>query len=157
MTAPVCATVDARGRLHPGSSTAVVPWWSFTKTLIAACALRLVEDGRLALDAPLAAGPYTLRHLLQHRAGTGAAGQLRPLRHQHTELGGDDIEPLGGVGADLHQRAMAARAGVARRPQHPLDARQVPGRTGLRTPPTSAAPRHLLQAASGTSRPPTAC
>ena len=76
MTAPVCATVDARGRLHPGSSTAVVPWWSFTKTLIAACALRLVEDGRLALDAPLAAGPYTLRHLLQHRAGTGDYGGL---------------------------------------------------------------------------------
>lgn len=70
------AAVDARARLRPESSMAVVPWWSFTKTLIAACALRLVEDGRLALDAPLATGPYTLRDLLQHRAGVGDYGGL---------------------------------------------------------------------------------
>jgi len=27
-----------------------VPWWSFTKTILAAAALVLVRDGRLALD-----------------------------------------------------------------------------------------------------------
>lgn len=72
----LCAAADARGRLRPDSSMAVVPWWSFTKTLIAACALRLVEDGRLALDAPLATGRFTLRQLLQHRAGVGNYGGL---------------------------------------------------------------------------------
>jgi CubicO group peptidase (beta-lactamase class C family) len=46
-----------------------VPWWSFTKTLLAAAALVLVDSGRLALDAPLAGRRSTLRQLLQHRAG----------------------------------------------------------------------------------------
>jgi CubicO group peptidase (beta-lactamase class C family) len=46
-----------------------VPWWSFTKTVIAAAALVLVDEGRLALDQPLGLEGYTLRQLLQHRAG----------------------------------------------------------------------------------------
>src|SRR5258708_10425007 len=45
-----------------------VPWWSFTKTVIAAAALALARDGRLALDRSLPGG-YTLHQLLQHRAG----------------------------------------------------------------------------------------
>lgn len=53
-----------------------VPWWSFTKTVIAAAALALVRDGFLALDAPLAGEPYTLRQLLQHRAGLADYGRL---------------------------------------------------------------------------------
>ena len=46
-----------------------VPWWSFSKTVIAAAALALVDEGRLALDQPLGLEGYTLRQLLQHRAG----------------------------------------------------------------------------------------
>jgi CubicO group peptidase (beta-lactamase class C family) len=46
-----------------------VPWWSFTKTVLAAAALVLVDAGRLALDHPLSGRAYTLRQLLQHRAG----------------------------------------------------------------------------------------
>jgi CubicO group peptidase (beta-lactamase class C family) len=68
------AVVDTRGRLERGASTAIVPWWSFTKTLIAACVLRLAEEGRIALDQPLASLPYTTRQLLQHRAGVGNYG-----------------------------------------------------------------------------------
>jgi CubicO group peptidase (beta-lactamase class C family) len=56
--------------------TAGVPWWSFGKTVIAAAALALVRDGRLALDDPLANRPYTLRQLLQHRAGLTEYGRL---------------------------------------------------------------------------------
>lgn len=70
------AVVDAQGRLAGDASTAVVPWWSFTKTLIAACTLRLAEQGRLALDEPLRGLPYTPRELLQHRAGVGNYGEL---------------------------------------------------------------------------------
>ncbi len=70
------AAVDARGNLAGGASMVPVPWWSFTKTLIAACALRLAEQDRLALDEPLAGLPYTPRELLQHRAGVGNYARL---------------------------------------------------------------------------------
>ena len=53
-----------------------VPWWSFTKTVIAAAALVLVDEGRLALDQPLGLEGYTLRLLLQHRAGLPDYGSV---------------------------------------------------------------------------------
>jgi CubicO group peptidase (beta-lactamase class C family) len=53
-----------------------VPWWSLTKTALAAGALALVGDGRLALDAPLAGRPFTLRQLLHHTAGVPDYGGL---------------------------------------------------------------------------------
>ena len=58
-----------------------VPWWSFGKTVIAAAALALVRDGQLALDEPLPDRPYTLRQLLQHRAGLTEYGRL-PAYHE---------------------------------------------------------------------------
>ncbi len=56
--------------------TADVPWWSFSKTVIAAAALALVRDGHLTLDDLLPDRPYTLRQLLQHRAGLTEYGRL---------------------------------------------------------------------------------
>jgi CubicO group peptidase (beta-lactamase class C family) len=53
-----------------------VPWWSFTKTVLAAAALVLVDAGRLTLDTPRARQRYTLRQLLQHRAGVPDYGAL---------------------------------------------------------------------------------
>lgn len=61
---------------HDTMPDARFPWWSFTKTLIAIAVLRLVEEGRLDLDLPLAGRPYTARHLLQHRAGVPSYGRL---------------------------------------------------------------------------------
>ena len=55
--------VQAETAPHP------VPWWSFSKTVLAAAALHLVAQGHLPLDRPLSGREYTLRHLLQHRAG----------------------------------------------------------------------------------------
>jgi CubicO group peptidase (beta-lactamase class C family) len=55
---------------------ALFPWWSFTKTVLAVAALRLVEAGRLDLDAPRPERPYTLRQLLTHRAGVPNYGKL---------------------------------------------------------------------------------
>ena len=54
-----------------GADTAarIFPYWSFTKTVIAISALRLVEEGRIGLDAPLAGYDFSLRQLLNHRAG----------------------------------------------------------------------------------------
>src|SRR3546814_14718357 len=55
------ALIDATGALHLEGIAGAVPWWSFTKTVIAIAALRLVERGALALDAPLAGEDYSLR------------------------------------------------------------------------------------------------
>jgi len=52
----------------------IVPWWSFGKTILAATALRLVEQQRLSLDRPL--GAYTLRQLLRHEAGLPDYGAI---------------------------------------------------------------------------------
>ncbi len=71
------ASVNDQGVLSKESSQDLVPWWSFTKTLIAACALRLVEQGHVNLDNSLEGKPYTLRQLLQHRAGIANYGGLR--------------------------------------------------------------------------------
>jgi CubicO group peptidase (beta-lactamase class C family) len=62
------------------------PWWSFTKTVLAIAALRLVEEGRLELDAPRPGQPFTLRQLLTHRAGVPHYG---PGYHQAVAQGED--------------------------------------------------------------------
>ncbi|MCD6070658.1 MAG: serine hydrolase, partial [Microvirga sp.] len=70
----------------------LVPWWSFTKTVLAAAALVLVCDGRIGLDDPVEDKPYTLRHLLQHRSGLG---NYRDLRAYHEAVArGDDPWPV---------------------------------------------------------------
>jgi CubicO group peptidase (beta-lactamase class C family) len=65
----VLLAVVEDGVLLKEASSATVPWWSFTKLVISTCALALVAEGRLALDAPVGGRAFTLRHLLQHRGG----------------------------------------------------------------------------------------
>ncbi len=52
------------------------PWWSFTKTVLACTALLLVKQGRLSLDQLRPGRSYSLRQLLQHRAGVSNYGGL---------------------------------------------------------------------------------
>ena len=52
-----------------GERSVLVPWWSITKTCLAACVLVLVAGGRLDLDRPLHRRGFTLRQLLQHTSG----------------------------------------------------------------------------------------
>lgn len=54
-----------------------VPWWSFTKTLIATAVLKLVESGELQLDRYYQNYPFTVRQLLQHTSGLTDYGGLR--------------------------------------------------------------------------------
>lgn len=69
--------ITASGReCSSGSVEACFPYWSFTKTVIAICVLKLVESGRLDLDAKLNGKPYTLRQLLQHTSGLPDYGQF---------------------------------------------------------------------------------
>lgn len=68
------------------NADAIVPWWSFTKTALAAAALALVRDGLLALDAPMPGRAFSLRQLLQHRAGVANYGGL-PAYHDAVDRG----------------------------------------------------------------------
>jgi CubicO group peptidase (beta-lactamase class C family) len=74
---PLLTAVAEGGQLgdHDGLSP-TVPWWSLTKTALAAGALALVAGDRLALDAPLGSRPFTARQLLQHTAGLPDYGDL---------------------------------------------------------------------------------
>ncbi|MDD1016551.1 serine hydrolase domain-containing protein [Pseudomonas rubra] len=58
-------------------SDVVVPWWSFTKPVLAAAALSLVRDGLIQLDDPVQEGPFTLRQLLKHQAGLADYSELK--------------------------------------------------------------------------------
>ena len=71
----MATVVGGAVRDHDPLSPAV-PWWSLTKTALAAAALGLVGDDRLSLDAPLSGRPFTLRQLLQHTAGLQDYGGL---------------------------------------------------------------------------------
>ncbi|MEZ0170839.1 serine hydrolase domain-containing protein [Microvirga sp. TS319] len=81
----------------------IVPWWSFTKTILAAAALVLVRDGLTSLDAPISGRPYTLRHLLQHRSGLAEYGRLAA--YHEAVARGDEPWPV----RDLLARADADR------------------------------------------------
>lgn len=71
------AIVEAGRIVRNDDAEMVVPWWSFTKTLMAAAALALARDGALRLDDLLPGRPYSLRLLLQHRAGLADYGGLK--------------------------------------------------------------------------------
>ena len=63
-------SVVANGSLlTPEHCDTTLPWWSFTKTVLAAAALTLVRDGLVVLDHSVAEGPFSLRQLLRHEAG----------------------------------------------------------------------------------------
>ncbi len=84
--------------IRPGSADIsddadiVVPWWSFTKTLIAATALTMVRDGQLALDDALPGKSFTLRQLLQHRAGLADYGSVTA--YHAAVAAGEDAWPV---------------------------------------------------------------
>ncbi|MES2869003.1 MAG: serine hydrolase domain-containing protein [Pseudomonadota bacterium] len=62
--------------LTPDHPELLAPWWSFTKTVLAATALTMVRDGLIGLDDLLPDQPFTLRQLLQHQAGLADYGEL---------------------------------------------------------------------------------
>lgn len=68
--------IDESGNVSSSGVLDPVPWWSFTKTVLAVAALRLVERGSLFLNEPVADEPFTLAHLLRHEAGLPDYGAL---------------------------------------------------------------------------------
>jgi len=87
------AAVNAAGRsLYDTADDMLFPWWSVTKTAIAALLLADAERGRIDLDAPFPGRPFTLRQLLQHRAGLGDYGSLPA--YQMAVAGDEDPWPV---------------------------------------------------------------
>ncbi|WP_116084962.1 serine hydrolase [Tropicimonas sp. IMCC34011] len=83
MTAPadLPAAWVAAGRTEcRGAADALFPWFSVTKTAIAAAALKLHEAGRLDIEARLPGKPFSMAQLLQHRAGLPDYGGLPEYR-----------------------------------------------------------------------------
>jgi CubicO group peptidase (beta-lactamase class C family) len=72
----LCSLVSNSALVTPERPDTTVPWWSFTKTVLAAAALSLVRDGLIELDDVVAEGPFTLRQLLRHEAGLADYGEL---------------------------------------------------------------------------------
>jgi CubicO group peptidase (beta-lactamase class C family) len=70
------AVISEAGALTLSGITDPLPWWSFTKTVIAIAVLRLVDNGQLNLDEPLDGVRYNLRQLLRHEAGLADYGAL---------------------------------------------------------------------------------
>ncbi|MCA0940561.1 beta-lactamase family protein [Salipiger pacificus] len=64
-----CRLTGTAAEVRGGSGAEIFPYWSFTKTVLAVCALKLVEAGKLRLDTPRAGEAFTLRQLLDHTAG----------------------------------------------------------------------------------------
>ena len=63
------ATICADGTVKTAGLTDRVPWWSFTKTVLAIATLRLVEEGLIELDDKLPGEAFSTRQLLRHEAG----------------------------------------------------------------------------------------
>lgn len=74
------ALVSNGSLLTPEQPDVTVPWWSFTKTVLAAAALSLVRDGLIGLDEGVPEGPFTLRQLLRHEAGLADYSELADYR-----------------------------------------------------------------------------
>lgn len=96
------ARIDADRGPDKSSDRGRVPWWSFTKTALATAALQLVDRGDLDLDDRIENSSYTLRQLLQHRAGIPDYGGL-PSYHDAVRRGEtrwDEAQMLKRVEAD---------------------------------------------------------
>lgn len=73
--------IRSDGRVETlGDPALLFPYWSFTKTVIAICALRLEERGLLSLDDAIADRRITLGQCLTHTAGLPDYGPLPAYR-----------------------------------------------------------------------------
>ncbi|CAM3868048.1 serine hydrolase domain-containing protein [Rahnella bruchi] len=79
----ISASGEERGE---GDLSARFPYWSFTKTVIAICALKLCESRVVDLDSCTDGGAYTLRQLLNHTAGLPDYGALKTY-HEAVDAG----------------------------------------------------------------------
>jgi len=65
----------------------LVPYWSFSKVILSAIALKLVERNQLFLDEPIEKCRFTLRQILQHTSGLADYGYS--LEYQSAVIAGE--------------------------------------------------------------------
>jgi len=70
------AIIGNGGEINSFGIAASVPWWSFTKTILAIALLRLSEVGRINLDEAVSGRQFTPAQLLRHEAGLPDYGAL---------------------------------------------------------------------------------
>ena len=70
------ALIRQNGEAGATGVTGLVPWWSFTKTVLAIALLHLWEMGKIDLDARVEGKSYTPAQLLRHEAGLPDYGAL---------------------------------------------------------------------------------
>ncbi len=88
--------------LTQGESSAPVPWWSITKSVLAVAVLRLIDMGSLSLDDRFDDWPFTIRQLLGHTSGlTNYGGPA----YQQAVASGDPVWPV----EELLERGNARR------------------------------------------------
>ncbi|SDY76445.1 Beta-lactamase [Jannaschia faecimaris] len=80
------ARLTADGHLT-GADAPPLPWWSFSKTVIAALLVGAAARGEVDLDSPCPGHEWTLRDLLGHRAGLGDYFAV-PAYHRAIATGG---------------------------------------------------------------------
>jgi CubicO group peptidase (beta-lactamase class C family) len=85
-----------------GESVALFAWWSITKSVLAAAALRLADRDLISLDDFYNGRPYTIRQLLQHTAGLNNYGGPA---YRDAVAAGDPVWPV----AELLARVNAER------------------------------------------------
>lgn len=71
-----CSIAQVKDQQGSAEAELRFPYWSFTKTVIAICALTLAERGVIQLDSLIDGQPYTLRQLLRHTSGLADYGQI---------------------------------------------------------------------------------
>ncbi|MGY6634960.1 MAG: serine hydrolase domain-containing protein [Alkalilacustris sp.] len=82
------AWITMSGRIGGDSPEgARFPYWSFSKTAIAICALKLADEHLVDLEAPHKAHSFTLRQLLSHSSGLPDYG---PLKEYHAAVARGD-------------------------------------------------------------------
>lgn len=70
------AIIGVSGETNSFGIATAVPWWSFTKTVLAIALLRLSEGRRIDLDAAVPGKPFSPAQLLRHEAGLPDYGAL---------------------------------------------------------------------------------
>ena len=94
------AVVEGGEVVRDHGGDVVVPWWSYTKTLMAAATMRLAEAGDIDLDAIVDGRGFTIRQVMRHEAGLPDYGGL--VDYFHAVTAGD---------APWTSLALLARAG----------------------------------------------
>ncbi|MBS9721497.1 beta-lactamase family protein [Tianweitania sp. BSSL-BM11] len=70
------AIIDVGGEVNSFGIATAVPWWSFTKTVLAIALLRLSEDRGIDLDVTVPGKRFSPAQLLRHEAGLPDYGAL---------------------------------------------------------------------------------